>query len=442
MRKPVAFLTASTTAWAVLSVLAPGAQAATQTFSPTHIYLNGQDVTNPVHTTAVDPSSKQPTTFLPIYYAMQVLNKLGIQSAWDGHTWSLTVPSSITVNLDNPATSPNQMSIAINGKVVQTAPKLVAKDPASGQDTTFIPIWYLSQVLNRLGISSTWDGTNWRLTQTKPVTQQDMANAMWQVLNATTWDVNSHPSMSDAGVNPTNAPVTAGDVATWLGDWASKAKGYVAHPYNNSSDMSYRPWSLQYEASQDPYTWATINGLYQGTSVSSGSSVITSADESTILANLRWWVTGYKTTSDGWVQLHLPFYSHYNEWQLVLGNVLTQAQYNQMMADDTTYFDEVKVKQSGSNLLVALPDASKSNLAWQVGDGSYTWGYSHGPSGQGFYGGITLTVPNKGPGLTIRMASLNADAHGLTIAYVNTDGGLVYGQPYDIMDLQYPSSSN
>ncbi|SFU95545.1 hypothetical protein [Alicyclobacillus macrosporangiidus] len=449
MRKLIAPLSASMTALAVLTTMAPGAQAATQ-FSPTHIWLNGKDITDPVHTAAVDPSSKQPTTFMPIYYAMQVLNKLGIQSSWDGTHWNLTVPSSITPNLGNPAASPNQMSISINGTVVQTAPKLVAKDPASGQDTTFIPIWYLSQVLNRLGITSTWDGTNWRLTQSKPVTQQDMANAMWQTFAGVTWDIQSHPSMADAGVSPTSAPVTAGDVATWLAKWASKSKGLIAT--SGPQKGQWIPYDLKYEVSSDPYTWASINGLFQDTSVTSPSSVINSADESTVLSNLQWWLTGDRVVN-GVHHLHVPFYSNYGLWLTSTapkpqspgqsgGLGISESDYQAYLADETKYYDQVTATVKGNTIYLTLPDTSKSfsNMAWHIVDGHWVYG---GWQAKDNRGGKTLEIPNAGTaGPTISTGTLNPSMYleGFQIVYANVNGVPVFNQPYDWGEDQNPPS--
>lgn len=34
-----------------------------------------------------DPSSNQPTTFIPVWYVMQALNAIDVENTWDGHTW-------------------------------------------------------------------------------------------------------------------------------------------------------------------------------------------------------------------------------------------------------------------------------------------------------------------------------------------------------------------
>ncbi|GMA65658.1 hypothetical protein NZD89_28030 (plasmid) [Alicyclobacillus fastidiosus] len=393
------------------------------------------------------------TTYMPIYYVQQLINKvLGIDSSsdvWNGkeHTWSLTVSSATPSELS----SGSGAKISVNGTVIEDAPTIVDVDPASGVQTTFMPIWYVQQLLNQiLDLTSgtdVWNGgastPTWTITTTatgSQETQSSMATAMWNVLDAASWDVNSHPSISDSGITPSSTvPATAGDVATWLEDWAANSKGYDAHPYNNDNDISYRPWSLQYEASQDAFTWANINGLFQGTSLSQSSSLVSSSNATTIISNLKWWVNGYKTLSNGWVELHIPFYSNYENWQNVASGAFTQSQYDQLMTDIDTYYDQLEIKPSGSELSVKLPDASSRNLVWQVVDGTYAWGYSHGTSGTGYHGGNTLSVTNKGPGISIRLASLNYEAQGTVIDYTNSSGELNFGKPYDTANLQFPN---
>lgn len=43
-------------------------------------------------------------------------------------------------------------------------PGLVQTDPTHGNKTTYMPIWYLMQVLNKLSLGSSWNGTIWMLT--------------------------------------------------------------------------------------------------------------------------------------------------------------------------------------------------------------------------------------------------------------------------------------
>jgi hypothetical protein len=108
------------------------------------------------------------TTYLPIWYLMQALNRLGIASTWDGSNWNLTVNEA--ADYTNPdVSSSSGKAIILNGVVVEHAPAIITKDPSSSADTTYMPIWYLQQVLKRLDIQYTWDGTTWAMTAPNPI---------------------------------------------------------------------------------------------------------------------------------------------------------------------------------------------------------------------------------------------------------------------------------
>ena len=432
------------TAFVVASTLisaAPAVAHASTNYLPTHIDLNGQTITSPAHTIGLDPSSHQSTSFMPIYYATEVLNRLGITASWDGTTWSLNVPNSIKVNLSNPATGTSEMYIEMNGVKVEAAPKLVAIDPSSKQDTTFVPIYYLEQALNRIGVTSTWDGTNWKLTRGASTveTQTTMAQGMWSVFNATTWDITTPTSMQQAGVNPINTSVNAGQVATWLADWAEKSKGYSDSPWN-SNTKTFVPFSLQYESSTDPYTWASENDLFQGTSVSNASSVITPSDATQILSNLKWWLTGDRVVN-GVHHLHVPMYGNYHNWTNGVQNGdMTQSQFEAALADATRYYDEITVTTVGPTINITLPNVTNSptKLAWSVINNVYSTGYGGGPTRTGTaLGGTTLHVP-LGNFVRIVARSLDDGLMGVNIAYADKNGAPVFNQPIDSFDGQQP----
>lgn len=135
------------------------------------IDMNGRQVSSPYGTTATDPSSGQQTTYMPIYYVMQALrNALNIQSNWDGTNWHLTLPSSM-----NPSQSlksvipakPGYKSIYVNNILVETVPAIAANDPSSGQDTTYVPIWYIMKSLGDIGVQSNWNGQTWSMSNTE-----------------------------------------------------------------------------------------------------------------------------------------------------------------------------------------------------------------------------------------------------------------------------------
>ncbi len=125
------------------------------TFSQKAIIYNQQVVNKPYGFV------QDNTTYLPIWYLMQALDQLNIHSTWQNGTWSLTTTSA--PNLTNVQAGNGSSSITINGTLVQKVDDLVATDPSSGTSTTYMPAWYVMQVLNRLNIHSDWTGTVWQL---------------------------------------------------------------------------------------------------------------------------------------------------------------------------------------------------------------------------------------------------------------------------------------
>lgn len=408
----------------------------------TNIFMNGKKITSPVHIVANDTSSNKPTSWLPIYYLIATLKQIGVGSSWSGSVWNMSVPQSFNVDLSGlPMTrtvSAGQMAIAINGHIVAYAPKISAADPSGGAITSFAPIYYVEVAMKRMNIVPQWDGTNWTMSSSVVVseTQMAMANSMWQVFNATTWDVDKHPAMMDAGVSPTSGTVTGGDVSTWLADWAIKAKGLTSTwgPLNGQ----YVPFSLAYEVSQDPYTWASINDLFQNTDVTSSSSIVNPIDAQTILSNLQWWLNGAKQVN-GTYYLHAPFYSNYPTWLSNVPKMMTQAQYESVWKETIHYFDKVTatVSGSGGTIYLTLPDTSKTanSIAWSIVDG--TWQDGRWDKASRLFGGKTLVVPNNGPGLGVITASLSQNLLGYQTLFVNQNGKPVF-KPYDIGNGQNP----
>lgn len=133
---------------------AGAAYAATQDQAST-IIVNGQVAYTPDRFTYAN------TTYMPIWYVMQVMKQLGIATTWDGntHVWSVSA-ADVASGLHIHATG-GKTTIELNGSAVeQDVPTRIAVDPKSGVDTTFMPIWYVQQLLNTLGTTAdAWDGT-------------------------------------------------------------------------------------------------------------------------------------------------------------------------------------------------------------------------------------------------------------------------------------------
>lgn len=67
-----------------------------------------------------------------------------------------------------PAVQKGEMQFVIlSGNPSGVAPKLVVKDPASGVDTTYVPVYYVDQLLKQyFYMGATWNGTTntWAFT--------------------------------------------------------------------------------------------------------------------------------------------------------------------------------------------------------------------------------------------------------------------------------------
>ncbi|MCL6454251.1 MAG: hypothetical protein K6T78_11625 [Alicyclobacillus sp.] len=106
------------------------------------------------------------TTYLPIWYIMQTLDTMKITNQWSDTAWKITAPKNANVDLTKVSPGTGSISIYLNGTVVQKVDRIVYTDPSSGKPTTYLPIWYIMQVLKRLNIHTDWDGTHWNM---KPV---------------------------------------------------------------------------------------------------------------------------------------------------------------------------------------------------------------------------------------------------------------------------------
>ncbi|MFX4300670.1 hypothetical protein ACOJUR_00055, partial [Alicyclobacillus tolerans] len=113
------------------------------------------------------------TNYMPIYYLIEMLQKDGYQASWNGinKVFSITTPSGVNVDT-SVFTNPGQgtASIYLNGQLVQMTDSIVKKDPASGGNTTYMPVYFLLKVLHAIGAASpsNWDGNTETLTLQAP----------------------------------------------------------------------------------------------------------------------------------------------------------------------------------------------------------------------------------------------------------------------------------
>jgi hypothetical protein len=138
-----------------LSNVIPVAAATRHSMVAKSITLDGQVISRPQSFVSAG------TTYMPIYYVMQALTKLGVQNEWNGSAWNLNTAK--TVQIGNPGGSGKNL-IEANGHTIYRVNGIVTPDPSSKKYTTYMPVWYVMQVLTDIGVNNTWDGVNWSMT--------------------------------------------------------------------------------------------------------------------------------------------------------------------------------------------------------------------------------------------------------------------------------------
>lgn len=212
------------TACAIWSLSSPiVSYASSFTMQKSSVVLNGHTFSKPYKFVY------QGTTYMPIWYVMQVLKQInGYSVDWNGvtHEWVINGPFGVP---KMSASGTGKTSIILNGKTVESnILTLVATDPSSGQATTFMPIWYIMQALNAIGFdksTDSWNGSVWSLS----FTQSSFSG-----------------SSSSNSTSPSNADITsATQEYLKLSEYGQKAvSGYsplatATQWYPNSSDVFY-----------------------------------------------------------------------------------------------------------------------------------------------------------------------------------------------------------
>lgn len=100
------------------------------------------------------------TTYMPLWYVMQTLQQFGYQSTWDGVKWSITTPNGVNPDFTSIKIG-RGTGVYVNGQLIERAPTLTKIDPTSKRSTTYMPIWYVQQVLDRMNIQNSWNSASW-----------------------------------------------------------------------------------------------------------------------------------------------------------------------------------------------------------------------------------------------------------------------------------------
>lgn len=115
------------------------------------IQVNGKTVYN------VPGFVSDGTTYMPIWYVQQVLRRIGVQNTWNGQEWDISAASSPASAGYHAARGSDVRAIVFDGAITYKVASIVY------HGTTYMPIWYVQQVISRLGDSSTWHRPVWNI---------------------------------------------------------------------------------------------------------------------------------------------------------------------------------------------------------------------------------------------------------------------------------------
>jgi hypothetical protein len=218
-----------------LGMLVPVAFAASTTTglskaSQLPIVVNGSVLSNPFEMTGKD--SGNTTGFFPMYYFNQALAKIGFTATWDGvnHVWNISAPN-VTAAPVAGGVGTGNTTVTVNGTVVKKFNTQAAKDPAGSTVTTYLPIFYINNVLSALGVKGTFSGqTGLSVTSAQSTTGAGLTTI--QVSGETSGDGSS----ASPAVSLNNADVT---LSTTLNDANGNALANTAVTFSVSNYGNY-----------------------------------------------------------------------------------------------------------------------------------------------------------------------------------------------------------
>lgn len=155
-----------------VSMFAPSVFASTQApvikkeFRAT-ILVGGKVQSHPIAIWAMDGNTL--TTYMPVWYIIQALRTAGYGASWDAAQHTLNLLSTVAWNQNaNSRVGTGNARIQVNYALARNVNDMVIKDPAGGanaQDTVYMPIYYIDQVLKDMqGPVTTWNGQDWGIS--------------------------------------------------------------------------------------------------------------------------------------------------------------------------------------------------------------------------------------------------------------------------------------
>ena len=155
------------TAYAASNTNSPKIQSANTTLA-----MAGHTPLHFEHIVAKDPWSGKATSWVSVSDLQKVLQLTGVQSTWNNATTLniTSTPAGWKLNTNSASSVGNlpmgEMQFSIGGAQHEfiRSPKLVARDPVSGVDITYVPVYYADLFLqHQLRMKATWEGNTWSL---------------------------------------------------------------------------------------------------------------------------------------------------------------------------------------------------------------------------------------------------------------------------------------
>lgn len=155
----------------VQPILDASATATTQWVErPTHVFVDGTEVSNPEHFVTIDSWSGVKTSWVPVAAMQQALRAANLHTTWNGTTLNFIPPfwpgwkRNPNITFGTELTTGKRMAFAIQGLKLEYAPLKDANNPKNGEMTAYIPIYYANEFIQKVFLIQTkWNGRTWHM---------------------------------------------------------------------------------------------------------------------------------------------------------------------------------------------------------------------------------------------------------------------------------------
>jgi hypothetical protein len=102
----------------------------------------------------------QGTTYVPIFYMIEALHAAGASANWNGKTQTFTISDPFASSVSALPVKSGTVNLVLNGKASGFhASRIVATDPQSHVETTYMKLGDLQSVIGAYGITNPWNGS-------------------------------------------------------------------------------------------------------------------------------------------------------------------------------------------------------------------------------------------------------------------------------------------